>query len=621
MPFAPSALTTVISSFALATGLTLGILYVSGRLGWLARSSSNRLHVAPTPVWGGVAIFTAFVSVAGLRGLLSHDLSAPLVCVFGIFALGLVDDIWKLRPRWKLFGEIICALAPILFVNRHPLTGNRPLDLLLASVWVVGITNAFNLLDNINGLSGGTAVLVSGLQAAFFVHHGQTSLALECMVFGAAILGFLVFNFPAGRIFMGDSGSLFIGFWLASATLTGTQFSSSDGLGTLLFPLLVMVIPICDTTLVTLTRISRGYPVSVGGTDHLSHRLVAYGFTRNWAVLALWAFTLCSGALGYFAVSNRLPPFLSVITFVIVGVALFGTYLARFELRVHAGETRTAVAPPKVAAWVRIGARVLFDLLLFVTAYYTAYLIRFDGDTSLPDMYLLTSTIVEIALIKLGVFVAFGAYRPWWDYFGLRDAYRLVASSALASLTTVAYLSVVYRFYGFSRIIIALDFLIFTMLALIFRFSFRLLDEIAPANHRTNVFIYGANSEGETALQFVTKHFRYRVVGFLDDDSGKRHFSIHSVPIRGGTQDLERLCKQWNARALLIAPSTTEEAKYRFSRLCHALGIKLLCLHLAVEELAVSDEPSPSEASLVGELPRTQAPRVPMESLSKAGSD
>lgn len=618
MQFPPSALTTVISSFALAIGLTLGILHVSSRVPWLVRSSSNRLHVAPTPVWGGVAIFLSFIGVATMRGLLSQGLAAPLLSVCGIFFLGLADDIWKLRARWKLFGEIVCALAPISLVLRHPLTGNRPLDLALASLWILGITNAFNLLDNINGLSGGTAVLASGLQAVFFLYHGQTAWALECMAFGAAILGFLVFNFPSGRIFMGDSGSLFIGFWLASATLTGTQFSNPNQLGSFLFPLLVMVVPICDTTLVTLTRLSKGHPVSVGGTDHLSHRLIAYGFTQKSTVLALWAFTLFSGALGFLAASYRLPPFLSVIIFLLVGVALLGTYLARFELRMHAGEPLAAVVRPKVASWVRFATRVLFDLVLIVTAYYTAYLIRFDGDTHGPDIYLFASTIGEIALIKLGVFVAFGAYRPWWDYFGLRDAYRLVGTSVLASLTTVAYFSAIYRFYGFSRVVIALDFLVFTMLALMFRFSFRLLDEIAPANHRTNVFIYGANGEGETVLQFVSKHYRYRVVGFLDDDHGKRDFSIHSVPICGGAQDLARLSAQWKTRAVLLTPSISKEARTELAGICERLGIKLLCLHLAIEEFALPSQSAPLDAAVAEEQLATPPSHV-LKALSKAG--
>jgi FlaA1/EpsC-like NDP-sugar epimerase len=305
----------------------------------------------------------------------------------------------------------------------------------------------------------------------------------------------------------------------------------------------------------------------------------------------------------------------------VIGLVLFGTYLTRFELHLHSPVPRAAVIRPKVAGWVRVSWRVLFDLVLIVAVYYTAYLLRFDGNASKADMQILTSTVVELALIKLGVFVAFGAYRPWWDYFGLRDAFHLVAASALASLTAVTYFLTVYRFEGFSRVVFALDFLVFTMVALIFRFSFRLLDEIAPANHRTNVFIYGADGEGETVMKFVCKHHRFRVVGFLDDDRGKRDFSIHSVPIRGGTQDLARLTAQWQARAILLTPSTSEEAKNKLLAISTTLGIKLMCLHLSIEELAPPDSLVGPEASLVRNLGVTDASQAAVKVLSKAGSN
>lgn len=619
MRFSTSALTIGLFSFALAACLTRLIGQLSSRMPGLRRASSNRLQVAPTPIWGGVAIFLSFVAIGWGQGLFRQAPAGMVACACGMFLLGLVDDVWKLPPLWKLLGEIVATVAPIAFVLRHPLTGHAMLDAVIAALWIVGLTNAFNLLDNINGLSAGTAVLVSGLQALFFLNHGQADSALGCVAFGGAILGFLVFNFPTGRIFMGDSGSLFIGFWLAASTLSGTQLSPANRMGTFLFPLLVMVVPICDTTLVTLTRMLRGRPVFVGGTDHVSHRLMAYGFTQKSAVLALWSFTLISGVLGLLAVSYRVNTVVSVVAFLISGVALFGTYLTRYELNTQADGPLATVARPRAEAWVRVASRVLFDLALIVTAYYTAYLIRFDGDTRRPDIYLFMSTILEIALIKVGVFVAFGAYRPWWDYFGLKDAYRLVGASALASLTTVAYFSAVYRFYGFSRIVIVLDFLIFTMLALIFRFSFRLLDEIAPANHRTNVFIYGADAEGETALQLVSKHYRFRVVGFVDDDRRKRDFSIHSVPIRGGTQDLERLTNRWQARAILLTPSASEDARKRLCGLCEVLGIKLLCLRLKIEEIAAASPLAGRDVSVAGERLGNPAPQV-LKAFSKAGS-
>lgn len=611
--FALDAFSSVAASFAIALSLTFLLVRLASRLPELARTSADRLHVAPTPVWGGVAIFLSFMGVAWSRGMLTAD-GGLVLSGCGIFLLGLADDVWKLRPRWKLLGEIVCALTPISFVTHHPLTGLAPLDLAIAALWMLGVTNAFNLLDNINGLSAGTALLVAVLQVPFYLEHRDPSRALESLAFCGAALGFLVFNFPKGRIFMGDSGSLFIGFWLASRTLTGTEVSGKQEFSSLLFPLLVMVVPIWDTTLVTLTRLLRGRPVSVGGTDHLSHRLVAYGFTQKNAVLALWSCTLLSGVVGLLAASYQLPAVSSLIPVLVAAVALTGTYLTRFDLQVQAGAPLAATAMPRVAGWVRVASRVLFDVVLIAAAYYAAYLIRFDGQATREDTALFASTIGEIILIKLAVFLTFRAYRPWWDYFGLKDAYRLVGTSVLASLTVVAYFSAVYRFYGFSRIVMALDFLVFTMLALVFRFSFRLLNEIAPANHRTNVFIYGANSEGETALQFVSKHYRYRVVGFLDDDVGKRHFSIHSVPIRGGAQDLEHLCTRWKTRAVLLTPSISQEARTRLSGICQQLGIKVLCLHLAIDEFVVPSQ-SPVPELLESKVPQT------LKVLSKAGSN
>jgi len=618
--FTSSGLIAFFVSFCLGACLTWAILRLALRLPWLARPSSGRLHIAPTPVWGGVAIFLAFLSSALIRGLF-HDREAAEIAIFasGIFFLGLIDDIWKLQPRWKLVGQILCSLPPLIFIFRPSLTGNRLIDVPLALLWMVGITNAFNLLDNINGLSSGTAVLVSGFLATIFLGERQMALALLSLALGGAILGFIIFNFPKGRIFMGDSGSLFIGFWLAAAMLAGANFSAKNHLGSYLFPLLVMIVPICDTTLVTLTRILRGRPVSAGGTGHVSHRLIAYGFSEKSAVVALWALSFLSSVLGMFAVSYGPPRFFTIVTLLLVALVLFGTYLARFELNVQSASPQEAARRPRIAPWVRISLRVLFDIVLIVVAYYTAYVLRFDGKISSGDMHLFVSTSAELMLIKLGVFCAFGAYRPWWEYFGLKDAYRLGGASVLASLIAVTYFSTVYRFYGFSRIVIALDFLVFTLLVLAFRFSYRLFDELAPANHRTNALICGADTLGETALQLASKHYCFRVVGFLDDDHGKRNLSIHSVPIRGCTQDLEQIAKQWNVRVILLTPSATEETSTKLRTLCRSLGMTLMRLRFELEGVeGVADtslvHPVPSESiwpEAIGE--------VAQKVLSKAG--
>lgn len=591
--------------FGLSVGLTGLTCTLASRLRWKSEPTPNRLSAAPTPIWGGVAIFFTFLSSALFPHLLAERGVILLTATAtGAFMLGLIDDLWELRPRWKLCSQIILSVIFLTFGLSISITGIKLVDLTLALLWMVGITNAFNLLDNINGLSAGTAVLVASFQSALYFLEGDASRGILCLGFVGAIMGFLVFNFPSGRIFMGDSGSHFIGFWLAGMTLSGINASAKNHIGSVLFPIILMVVPICDTTLVTLTRGIRRRPVSVGGTDHLSHRLVAYGFSERSAVLALWVLSLVSGTLGILVVSYGFISLLSIVTLLLVAVALFGIYLTRFELRAQPSSQHRENLRPGIAPWVHIALRMLFDVVLIVAAYYTAFVLRFDGGITKGDMQLLLSTTAELALIKLVVFIAFGAYRPRWEYFGLRDAYRVGCASLLASVIVVTYFSVVYRFYGFSRIVTALDFLVFTLLMLLFRFSFRLLNELAPANHRANVLIYGADDEGESALQLVSKRFPLRIVGFLDSDKTKRNLSIHSVAVRGGLDDLERLVKQFDVRAIILTPSSTADVQNQLQSMCRTLHIRLKRLHLELEdlndaEILSSEKPIPKEIALV----------------------
>ena len=619
--FIPTGLTTIVAAFILSAGLTAVLLRLTLRLPWLARPSSGRLHVAPTPLWGGVAIFISFAGVALLRNFFnSREGVVVVVPSTLIFLMGLFDDVFHLQPRWKLLGQILCALGPLLLLSQHPLTGSRWIDTLLGLLWIVGITNAFNLLDNINGLAGGTALLVGAFQAVRFFAQGQSAYALLSLGLCGALLGFLLFNFPKGRIFMGDSGSLFIGFWLAAATLVGVPVSGSRS-GAFMFPLLLMVIPICDTTLVTLTRILRGRPVSVGGTDHLSHRLVAYGLSRKSAVLFLWTFSLISGVLGVSTLRYGVSTLLAAVMVLVVGTALFGTYLTRFELKTQPNASgSTSIRRPHIPAWIRMSSRAFLDAFLIVASYYTAYLLRFNTQINRSDTHFLVFTLVELLAIKLAVLIALGAYKPSWDYFGLKDAYRLVGISIVGSLAAVTYFSIAYRFAGFSRIVFALDFLVFTMLALIFRFSFRLFDDIAPKNHRTNMLIYGADSAGETALQIASKQYPFKVVGFIDDDRARRTLSIHSVPVRGSSQELPALIKQFEASVVLVTTSTSDETRNALAFLCKSLGVKLLSLRVSLDEVDGVVHSFSSETAHTAVLVENESTQPSLTVFSKAVS-
>lgn len=579
--------TVFLLSLGLSTAATWFVCEVAVRFRWVPAPVADRLPVSPAPVLGGAAMYLAFISSAVIANLFRTPTEIVLFTASSAaFILGLIDDLRTLRPRWKLLGQAIISVALLQVIPAVSITGVKLLDVLIAGIWLVGITNAFNLLDNIHGLSAGTAILVACFEAVLFFSAGNTSLTLLMLAFAGATLGFLVFNFPSGRIFMGDSGSLFIGFWLAATALVGVNSWGDRHHGvSLLFPVLVMVVPICDTTLVTFTRKLRRRSIATGGTDHLSHRLIAYGFSKRGAVVTLWCLSVLVGTVALLTLRYGITSFVSMVAILLVSVAIFGVYLARFELRSHGSTVEMpgyAFRPPR---WLGILLGALCDVVLIVAAYYSSYLLRFDSGSHPQDMRLLAHSLPEVVLIKLGVFAGLGAYRRWWQYFGLKDAFRIAWTSAVASLTAVAYFAAVYRFYGFSRVVFVLDFLVFTFLVLLFRFSFRLFDTYAPGNHRANILIYGADDQGETALQLVTKRYPLRVVGFLDADSAKKNLCIHSVPVRGSLKHLDQLVQQYNIHALLLTSSATQDERIHLQAKCRKLGIGLMRMRFELEDL------------------------------------
>jgi len=248
--------------------------------GQVARPRADRWSRQPTALLGGIAMFagiaaaTAWVGPGGGRPLLLWA-----GCGAAMFALGLVDDLVQLRPAAKLAGQIAIAA---LFTAAGPnlvYTFQPVLDFAITVLWLVGITNALNLLDNLDGQAAGVTAIAAGFLAYFFLAAGQPLQAALAVAVAGAALGFLLYNYHPASIFMGDSGSLLLGFALASLSLLAPSHRTRNLLATLAVPILILLIPIIDTTLVTLSRKAHGRAVSQGGTDHISHRLVALGLS------------------------------------------------------------------------------------------------------------------------------------------------------------------------------------------------------------------------------------------------------------------------------------------------------------------------------------------------------
>src|SRR6188472_3797807 len=344
---------------ALAVSLAVLWLLLRSSIGarFVAVPSDERWHEQATPTFGGVGIFAGFaagVGVALAGGVIewSNELGGILAGVTIVFVAGLVDDLWHLSPIAKLLAQFAAAVIVLASGLNVEIVGNDVIAWGIGLLWLVGITNAFNLLDNMDGLAATLAVVSCAYFAidALTEHENETVLALA-LALGLACAGFLPFNLRPRRgaaVFMGDSGSMVIGFGLASLALAASWTVAGTTAATILLPLLVLAIPILDTTLVTIARLVEKRPVTQGGRDHTSHRLVYYGLSETKAVLllAIVASAIGATALAYNVFDNgRLTAIGVLLTFVLL--VQFGSFLSDLEERSRSG----APEGPEPSLW------------------------------------------------------------------------------------------------------------------------------------------------------------------------------------------------------------------------------------------------------------------------------
>ncbi|MCD6289744.1 MAG: undecaprenyl/decaprenyl-phosphate alpha-N-acetylglucosaminyl 1-phosphate transferase [Anaerolineae bacterium] len=288
------------SALALAAGGTPLARRAALRLGIVDQPNARKVHKTPIPLLGGAAIYTAFILALVLFG--NHFYVNQVVGIFLgatlVSFMGLWDDRRELSPALRLVGQIVAAGMLIASGVQVHLFHWNALNWLITIIWVVGITNAFNFLDNMDGLSGGLSAIAAAFYLLFALMNGQYLVGALAAALLGACLGFLIYNFNPASIFMGDSGALFLGFVLAAVGIK-LRFPNNTPVVTWMVPVLVMGLPIFDMTLVVFSRLRRGLnPITTPGRDHTSHRLVRMGASPRRAVLICYAL---AGALGMLA--------------------------------------------------------------------------------------------------------------------------------------------------------------------------------------------------------------------------------------------------------------------------------------------------------------------------------
>ncbi len=296
---------------AVAAGLlafiaTPATLIFARRNGFVAEPSSRKTHHIPIPLLGGVAIWAAFVIslIFFAEGAEFRELAAIIIGGTLVSVVGLVDDHRGMRPRTKLFWQVIAALILVVGNVRVRFLGLPWLDIPLTIFWVVGICNAINFMDNMDGLAAGVAAVAAGTFLVIAAINGQVLVSSLAAALLGACLGFLVYNFHPALTFMGDAGSLLLGFMLAVLGIK-LNFPHTSQESVWMVPLVVLGLPIFDTTLVTLSRLRRRVSVAQGGADHTSHRMARLGLSHRRVVVSLYFVGI---ALGVIAVIMSVSP-------------------------------------------------------------------------------------------------------------------------------------------------------------------------------------------------------------------------------------------------------------------------------------------------------------------------
>jgi len=541
----------------------------------VALPSADRWHDSPTPLLGGTGIFAGFSAglwLAAAAGAFAVDKS--LVGIYAgcalLFLAGFADDLVSLPPLAKLaaqFGGAAIVLATGTHVQliHNPVVGDA-----VAILWLVGVANAFNLLDNMDGLAATLAAIAFGFFAVDAVTVHPSHMSLVFALAGAlACAAFLPFNLrPRGRalVFMGDSGSQAVGFALAALGLSSSWRVAGTTVATLILPILVLAVPLLDTALVTVLRLLEGRPIYEGGRDHSSHRLVRFGLSEKHAVALLALIATCIGgsSLAYTVLDNQRYTIAGVVlTFVLL--VQFASFLADVERRTGPGET-VRFTQAFAVHWRRI-VEVVVDFLVITVSFLAAYVIEF-GWPGTPDQRFIGGLTLPVLLAaRYLAFIPFGLYRSVWRYAGARDAVAIASAVVLSEVVTLSFMVLTQNMRDFRRTFFIVDALICMVAIGASRFAERAIVTSARsmrdrAGRRT--LIVGAGRTGRSLMRELRETAGERVVGFVDDNPRLRRRRVHGVPVLGATREVARLLERTKPDIVLItipdAPRETLDA-------------------------------------------------------------
>lgn len=558
----PFALTKGLVAAAIAFLISCGSMPLAAKIGYLlgitASPAIKTARKVRIPATGGISIVVGIVASLAATASLSWWL---LLGVPGLFAVGLMDDARAMAPRQKFIWQLtIIVFATIVFLPRYEFTPSPALNLAITIFWLAATTNAFNLIDGLDGLAAGVGIVSAAAIALAAMAHGSAAVAISALVVCASLGGFLVHNFSPASIIMGDAGALPLGFLLGVLALEGGRLATNSSLTIWVFPVLVMLVPLLDTAVVMVTRTTTGKTIAWRGLDHVHDRLLSLGLNDRQVAIAAWLSAIFAATCAVEA--TRLPhanlvvslPFFALAAAVIALFTIDLTFDTAAPVEAH-GSLRGMARLILSLSYRRRLAEGILDLLVISAAYCGAVALRVDFNLNAQVMHSIAAGMPWIVVLTYSAFIATGVYRGIWRHISLADLVRLMSGGALAAiLIAIASNFLPIRHSGSIAVIYAI---LLGNLLVATRSSFALLRKFinSQASVADRVLVVGAGAAGAMAANFVlqTRPRTARLVGFVDADIFRLGKMVEGLRVLGSPENLGQIFERKPFTEILVA--------------------------------------------------------------------
>ncbi len=599
----------LVISALVSTGLSLAMTPLVIRLayfiGAVDRPDARKIHQHPMPRLGGLATFGSLVITllvvhvlfpsAGLDGLAAGG-GWPVVAIAlsGIVALGVCDDIWTLGAGAKFLGQ--CAAGSLLYLAgvriesvTDPFFGGvfrlGILSFPFTLLWVVGVTNAFNLIDGLDGLASGIAVIAALTMSAIALLRQDLATCMLALVLAGSVLGFLRYNFNPAKVFLGDSGSLFIGFALAVLSIQGSTKGST--VFSILVPILALGVPIMDTLLAMLRRIlkplthrqslrtslrARLQGMFVPDRRHIHHQLLERGLSHREAVFVLYTVSCTFGLCAFLVTAGSMNSSL-----ILAGMGLVAAVAVRKLGYKEMALLRNGLLLRlyKKTFVKHVVSQVLLDVVSINGAFLLACTVASEGGLHLPDWRASAFALILLSLCQLALFFFGGLYRRTVALLGLGDLLQIVKAVLAGALGAACAVWILPAFYATTHIalFVVLEFYFLSTLVIGSRVAFHAMNYIARREVKDGrkALIYGADDSGMMTLQRLLSQDRSEngdgasivPVGFLDENPEMEGKYLDGYPVFGGHWKLRRLVNRMDIDEIVLANTNFTRATFQ----------------------------------------------------------